>query len=149
MKINSPDFQVSPGKEFNLSERPTKVKPFFKSKKHYHKRLDEGVEELSELQRLHYASNRYAILLIFQAMDAAGKDGAIRHVMSGVNPQGCQVFSFKQPSAEELEHDFLWRTTCRLPERGRIGIFNRSYYEEVLSFACIRKYCAVRGCPSG
>jgi len=87
---------------------------------------------LSSLQRLHYASNRYALLLIFQAMDAAGKDGAIRHVMSGVNPQGCQVFSFKQPSADELEHDFLWRTTCRLPDRGHIGIFNRSYYEEVL-----------------
>ena len=84
------------------------------------------------MQRLHYASHRYALLLIFQAMDAAGKDGAIRHVMSGVNPQGCEVFSFKQPSAEELEHDFLWRSTCRLPERGRIGIFNRSYYEEVL-----------------
>jgi len=84
------------------------------------------------LQRLHYASNRYAVLLIFQAMDAAGKDGAIRHVMSGVNPQGCQVFSFKHPSATELEHDFLWRTTRSLPERGRIGIFNRSYYEEVL-----------------
>jgi PPK2 family polyphosphate:nucleotide phosphotransferase len=90
------------------------------------------VEELSSLQRLHYASNGYAILLIFQGMDAAGKDGVIRQVMSGVNPQGCQVFSFKQPSAEELEHDFLWRTTKRLPERGRIGIFNRSYYEEVL-----------------
>ena len=84
------------------------------------------------LQHLHYASHRYALLLIFQGMDAAGKDGAVRHVMSGVNPQGCEVFSFKQPSAEELEHDFLWRTTCRLPERGRIGIFNRSYYEEVL-----------------
>jgi PPK2 family polyphosphate:nucleotide phosphotransferase len=90
------------------------------------------VNELSELQRLHYASNRHAVLLIFQAMDAAGKDGAIRHVMSGVNPQGCQVFSFKHPSATELEHDFLWRTTRSLPERGRIGIFNRSYYEEVL-----------------
>ncbi len=87
---------------------------------------------MNSLQRLHYASNRYALLLIFQGMDAAGKDGAIRHVMSGVNPQGCQVFSFKQPSAEELEHDFLWRTTRHLPERGRIGIFNRSYYEEVL-----------------
>jgi PPK2 family polyphosphate:nucleotide phosphotransferase len=92
----------------------------------------EHIEELSSLQQLHYASNRYALLLIFQGMDAAGKDGAIRHVMSGVNPQGCEVFSFKQPSAEELGHDFLWRTTCRLPERGRIGIFNRSYYEEVL-----------------
>ena len=90
------------------------------------------MQQLSSLQHLHYASNRYALLLIFQGMDAAGKDGAIRHVMSGVNPEGCEVFSFKQPSAEELEHDFLWRTTCRLPERGRIGIFNRSYYEEVL-----------------
>lgn len=131
-KIKSTDFQVSSGDKFKLSEYPTTVKPFFKSKKHYHKQLNEGVEELSELQRMHYASNRHAILLIFQAMDAAGKDGAIRHVMSGINPQGCQVFSFKQPSAEELEHDFLWRTTRRLPERGRIGIFNRSYYEEVL-----------------
>ena len=84
------------------------------------------------MQQLHYAANRYAVLIIFQAMDAAGKDGAIRHVMSGVNPQGCQVFSFKHPSATELEHDFLWRTTRDLPERGRIGIFNRSYYEEVL-----------------
>jgi PPK2 family polyphosphate:nucleotide phosphotransferase len=87
---------------------------------------------LSSLQRVLYASDRYALLLIFQGMDSAGKDGAIRHVMSGVNPQGCEVFSFKQPSAEELEHDFLWRTTRHLPERGRIGIFNRSYYEEVL-----------------
>jgi PPK2 family polyphosphate:nucleotide phosphotransferase len=87
---------------------------------------------LSSQQELLYASNRYAVLLIFQAMDAAGKDGAIKHVMSGVNPQGCQVFSFRHPSAEELEHDFLWRTTRDLPERGRIGIFNRSYYEEVL-----------------
>jgi PPK2 family polyphosphate:nucleotide phosphotransferase len=87
---------------------------------------------LSSRQQLHYASGRYAVLLIFQGMDSAGKDGAIRHVMSGVNPEGCEVYSFKQPSAEELKHDFLWRTTCRLPERGRIGIFNRSYYEEVL-----------------
>jgi polyphosphate kinase 2 (PPK2 family) len=90
-------------------------------------RLGDHVEKLSSLQRLHYASSRYALLLIFQGMDSAGKDGAIRHIMSGVNPQGCEVFSFKQPSAEEREHDFLWRTTCRLPERGRIGIFNRSY----------------------
>jgi PPK2 family polyphosphate:nucleotide phosphotransferase len=104
----------------------------YKSKKKYHKILEEHVEELSSLQRLHYASDRYALLLIFQAMDAAGKDGAIRHVMSGVNPQGCQVFSFKHPSATELDHDFLWRTSKDLPERGRIGIFNRSYYEEVL-----------------
>jgi PPK2 family polyphosphate:nucleotide phosphotransferase len=132
MKINSKDFRVRPGEEVKLKEWPTMVKPFCKSKKRYQKLLEEHVEELTSLQRLHYASNRYALLLIFQGMDAAGKDGAIRHVMSGVNPQGCQVFSFKQPSAEELDHDFLWRTTRRLPERGRIGIFNRSYYEEVL-----------------
>ena len=130
--IPSKDFRVPPGAKFKLNEWPTIVKPICKSKKHYRKLLGEHVEELSSLQRLHYASNRYTLLLIFQAMDAAGKDGAIRHVMSGVNPQGCQVFSFKQPNAEELEHDFLWRTTRCLPERGRIGIFNRSYYEEVL-----------------
>ena len=132
MKIDSKDFRVPAGKEVKLKDWPTIVKPICKSKKQYQKLLREHVEELSSQQRLHYASNRYALLLIFQAMDAAGKDGAIRHVMSGINPQGCEVFSFKQPSAEELEHDFLWRTTCRLPERGRIGIFNRSYYEEVL-----------------
>jgi PPK2 family polyphosphate:nucleotide phosphotransferase len=132
MKINSSDFRVRPGEKVKLTEWPTIVKPFCKSKKRYKKLLAEHVQELSALQHLHYASNRYALLLIFQGMDAAGKDGAVRHVMSGVNPEGCEAFSFKQPSAEELEHDFLWRTTCRLPERGRIGIFNRSYYEEVL-----------------
>jgi PPK2 family polyphosphate:nucleotide phosphotransferase len=132
MKIKTQDFRVPAGTTVDLAQWPTRVKPAYASKKQYHKRLDEQVEELSSLQRLHYASNRYAVLLIFQGMDAAGKDGAIRQVMSGVNPQGCQVFSFKEPSAEELDHDFLWRTTCRLPERGRIGIFNRSYYEEVL-----------------
>ena len=132
MKIDSKDFRVRPGKKITLKEWATDMRPFCKSKKRYQKLLAEHVEELSALQRLHYASNRYAVLLIFQGMDAAGKDGAIRHVMSGVNPQGCEVFSFKHPSAEELKHDFLWRTTCRLPERGRIGIFNRSYYEEVL-----------------
>ena len=132
MKINSRDFQVRPGAKVKLKEWPTTVKPFYKSKKGYQKLLEKHVEALSALQRLHYASNRRALLLIFQGMDAGGKDGAIRHVMSGVNPQGCEVFSFKQPRAEELEHDFLWRTTCHLPERGRIGIFNRSYYEEVL-----------------
>jgi PPK2 family polyphosphate:nucleotide phosphotransferase len=131
-RIATEKFRVQPGDKVQLSKWPTTVKPVCKSKKHYQKFLEAHVEELTSLQRLHYASNRYALLLIFQGMDAAGKDGAIRHVMSGINPQGCQVFSFKQPSAEELEHDFLWRTTCRLPERGRIGIFNRSYYEEVL-----------------
>jgi len=132
MKIDSTDFRVRHGKKLTLREWPTIVKPFYESKKEYQKILEEHAEELSSLQHLHYASNRYALLLIFQGMDAAGKDGAVRHVMSGVNPQGCEVFSFKQPSPEELKHDFLWRTTCRLPERGRIGIFNRSYYEEVL-----------------
>ena len=146
-KIKSTDFQVMPEETLKLSARATAVKPIFKSKKHYHKRLDEGVEELSELQRLHYASSRYALLLIFQGMDAGGKDGSIRHVMSGVNPQGCEVFSFKQPSAEELKHDFLWRTTRCLPERGRIGIFNRSYYEEVLVVRVHPETLRVQGLP--
>jgi PPK2 family polyphosphate:nucleotide phosphotransferase len=132
MKIKAGDFRVRPGATVTLGKWPTMVKPYGRSTKRYRQLLAEHVEELDALQRLQYASNRYALLLIFQGMDAAGKDGAIRHVMSGVNPQGCEVVSFKQPSAEELEHDFLWRTTRRLPERGRIGIFNRSYYEEVL-----------------
>jgi PPK2 family polyphosphate:nucleotide phosphotransferase len=132
MPIRSEDYRVPPDHRVDLGAWPTSVDPVAKSKKHYQKLLSEHVAELSSLQRLHYASDRYALLLIFQGMDGAGKDGAIRHVMSGVNPQGCEVFSFKQPSAEELQHDFLWRTTTRLPERGRIGIFNRSYYEEVL-----------------
>ena len=132
MNIKSSAFRVPAGKKVSLKKWPTLVKPVYKSKKDYAKLLRQQVEELSSLQRLLYASDRYAVLLIFQAMDAAGKDGAIRNVMSGVNPQGCQVFSFKHPSATELDHDFLWRTTQSLPERGRIGIFNRSYYEEVL-----------------
>jgi PPK2 family polyphosphate:nucleotide phosphotransferase len=132
MKIDSKVFRVPHHKKTHLKHLPTVVKPFCESKEEYQTLLEKHVEELSSLQQLHYASHRYALLLIFQGMDSAGKDGAIRHVMSGVNPEGCEVFSFKQPSAEELEHDFLWRTTCRLPERGRIGIFNRSYYEEVL-----------------
>jgi len=130
--IDSKEFRVPPDKKVDLGEWPTVVKPCYKGKKQYKAILERHVNQLSSLQQLHYASNRYALLLIFQGMDSAGKDGAIRHVMSGVNPQGCEVSSFKQPSAEELEHDFLWRTTQRLPERGRIGIFNRSYYEEVL-----------------
>jgi PPK2 family polyphosphate:nucleotide phosphotransferase len=132
MTIHSRDYRIEPEQKVKLSERPTKEKPFCDSKKKYREMLDQYVERLSELQQLHYAVGRDALLIIFQGMDAAGKDGAIRHVMTGINPQGCQVSSFKQPSAEELLHDFLWRTTCKLPERGRIGIFNRSYYEEVL-----------------
>jgi PPK2 family polyphosphate:nucleotide phosphotransferase len=132
VKVSSTDFRVQQGDRVNLDKWPTAVKPIYESKKQYQKILSNHVAQLSSLQQLLYASNRYAVLLIFQAMDAAGKDGAIRHVMSGVNPQGCQVFSYKHPSAMELQHDFLWRTTRDLPERGRIGIFNRSYYEEVL-----------------
>ena len=132
MTIDSKTYRVPSDKKVNLSKWPTIVGPYAKSKKQYKELLDQHMEKLSALQQLHYASNQYALMLIIQGMDGAGKDGAIRHVMSGVNPEGCEVFSFKQPSAEELEHDFLWRTTCRLPERGRIGIFNRSYYEEVL-----------------
>jgi len=132
MKITSKDFRVAEGDHVNLKKWPTKVDPVYESKEHYKDLLDEHVERLSAQQQLLYASNRHAVLLIFQAMDAAGKDGAIRHVMSGVNPQGCQVFSFRHPSPAELQHDFLWRTTRDLPERGRIGIFNRSYFEEVL-----------------
>jgi PPK2 family polyphosphate:nucleotide phosphotransferase len=133
MKIDVRPFRVRQhARRIRLGRWPTRVQPFYRSKSAYHDALAAHVERLSALQDLLYASDRYALLLIFQAMDAAGKDGAIEHVMSGVNPQGCEVFSFKQPSAEELQHDFLWRTTRRLPERGRIGIFNRSYYEEVL-----------------
>src|SRR5438270_715662 len=132
MKIRSADFRVQQGDKVKLDKWPTAVEPIYESKKQYQKLLRDHVTQLSSLQHLLYASNRYAVLLIFQAMDAAGKDGAIKHVMSGVNPQGCQVFSYRHPSAMELQHDFLWRTTRDLPERGRIGIFNRSYYEEVL-----------------
>jgi PPK2 family polyphosphate:nucleotide phosphotransferase len=132
MKIDLKDFRVPSGGKVNLKQWATTTKPLYRSAKEYKELLTADVGELSNLQRLLYASNKYSVLLIFQAMDAAGKDGAISHVLSGVNPQGCEVFSFKHPSAEELEHDFLWRTTCRLPARGRIGVFNRSYYEEVL-----------------
>jgi PPK2 family polyphosphate:nucleotide phosphotransferase len=132
MKINPKDFRAREGEEVDLKKWPTMVDRAYESKEHYQELLGEHVVQLSSLQQLLYATNRYAVLLIFQAMDAAGKDGAIKHVMSGVNPQGCQVFSFKHPSPTELQHDFLWRTTRDLPERGRIGIFNRSYYEEVL-----------------
>jgi PPK2 family polyphosphate:nucleotide phosphotransferase len=131
-KCDPDDFRIRPGAKVDLGKRPTDVKPLSKSKKQYRHLLAEYRAEISELQSILYAHNRYALLLIFQGMDTAGKGGAIKHVMSGVNPQGCQVFSFGPPSDEELDHDFLWRTNKRLPERGRIGIFDRSYYEEVL-----------------
>ena len=149
MKINSKDFQVQEGDKVTLKEWPTLVKPVYQSKEQYQELLGEQVAELSELQQLLYASNRYAVLLVFQAMDAAGKDGAIKHVMSGINPQGCQVFSFKHPSAAELDHDFLWRTSQCLPERGRIGIFNRSYYEEVLIVRVHPEILRSQGLPDG
>ncbi len=132
LKLHPDDFRVKEGSTVKLGKWPTFVQPGYTSSAQYEHILADHVTQLSEQQQLLYASNRYAVLLIFQAMDAAGKDGVIRHVMSGVNPQGCQVFSFKHPSQAELQHDFLWRTTRDLPERGRIGIFNRSYYEEVL-----------------
>jgi PPK2 family polyphosphate:nucleotide phosphotransferase len=130
--MKSRNFAVKDGDKVDLGKWPTEIKPLYKSHKHYRALLEEHVAQLSQQQQLLYALNRNAVLVIFQAMDAAGKDSAIKHVMSGINPQGCQVFSFKHPSATELQHDFLWRTTRDLPERGRIGIFNRSYYEEVL-----------------
>ena len=132
MKINSKNFRVREGGQINLKKWPTRVAPAYEQPDDCQKLLQTHVKNLSAQQERLYASDRYAILLIFQAMDAAGKDGVIKHVMSGVNPQGCQVFSYKHPSATELKHDFLWRTTRDLPERGKIGIFNRSYYEEVL-----------------
>jgi PPK2 family polyphosphate:nucleotide phosphotransferase len=131
-KISTEEFRVRPGKDVNLDKWATNIKPLYKSKEDGAGLLAAQVQELSSLQNLLYASNQHSLLLIFQAMDAAGKDSAIKKVMSGINPQGCQVFSFQHPSAEELDHDFLWNATRRLPERGRIGIFNRSYYEEVL-----------------
>ena len=132
MRINIKDFRVPVVGQVKLDEWPTRIEPVYKSKKDYKVLLQQQIDALSQQQQLQYADDRYSLLLIFQAMDAAGKDGAIKHVMSGINPQGCQVFSFKKPSAKELDHDFLWRTNQCLPERGRIGIFNRSYYEEVL-----------------
>ncbi|MBI1283502.1 MAG: polyphosphate kinase 2 family protein [Thiobacillus sp.] len=149
MKIKVNDFQVPQGEKVNLKKWPTRVKPVYESKEQYQELLEAQVGELSELQQLLYAHDRYSVLLIFQAMDAAGKDGAIKHVMSGVNPQGCQVFSFKHPSATELEHDFLWRTSQCLPERGRIGIFNRSYYEEVLIVRVHPEILRGQGLPDG
>jgi PPK2 family polyphosphate:nucleotide phosphotransferase len=132
MKIQTKQFRIRAGAKVRLKRWPTRIKPFYKSKAHYQQVLAANVEEMARLQNLLYADGRYALLLVFQAMDAAGKDGAVKHVLSGLNPQGCEVFSFKKPSEQDLAHDFLWRTTVCLPERGRIGIFNRSYYEEVL-----------------
>jgi PPK2 family polyphosphate:nucleotide phosphotransferase len=149
VEINSDDFRVREGRQVDLKKWPTRVDPAYKNKRQYHEILSAHTEALSAQQQLLYASNSHAVLMIFQAMDAAGKDGAIAHVMSGVNPQGCQVFSFKHPSSIELQHDFLWRTTRNLPERGRIGIFNRSYYEEVLIVRVHPEILRAQGLPNG
>jgi len=141
------DFRVEAGKKVRLEKCPTSVPDMYRDEADATRQLAEQVQRTSELQDVLYASDQHALLLIFQAMDAAGKDGAIKHVMSGVNPLGCQVSSFKQPSAEELDHDFLWRTSQRLPERGRIGIFNRSYYEEVLVVRVHPEYLAAQKLP--
>lgn len=130
--IDLPDLRVRPGSKVRLKSIDTDSTGSYESKEMAQKHLRQGVEELRKMQEMLYAQDQQALLLVFQAMDGAGKDSTIEHVMSGVNPQGCQVFSFKSPSSEELDHDFLWRTSRCLPERGRIGIFNRSYYEETL-----------------
>lgn len=148
MQIKSTDFRVNEGTKVDLKKWPTRVRPSYKSSRQYKDMLAARVKELSAQQELLYASNSHALLLIFQAMDAAGKDGCIEHVMSGVNPQGCQVFSFKHPSSEELKHDFLWRTTRELPARGQIGIFNRSYFEEVLITRVHPEILRAEGLPS-
>src|SRR5271163_130705 len=147
--IKTNQFRVPEGRQVDLKKWPTRIAPLYKNKRHYRQLLSAHTEALSAQQQLLYASDGYAILLIFQAMDGAGKDGAIAHVMSGVNPQGCQVFSFKHPSTIELQHDFLWRTTRNLPERGRIGIFNRSYYEEVLIVRVHPAILRAQGLPNG
>ncbi|NMW22729.1 MAG: polyphosphate kinase 2 family protein [Chlorobiaceae bacterium] len=141
------DLRIRESEKVNLGKRSTRIEPVYSSKKEYKELLADHVAQLSKLQQVHYADNRYALLLIFQAMDAAGKDGVIRHVMTGVNPQGCQVFSFKHPSAQELDHDFLWRSNRSLPPRGHIGIFNRSYYEEVLIVRVHPEILLVQGIP--
>ncbi|MFZ4525933.1 MAG: ADP-polyphosphate phosphotransferase [Chlorobium sp.] len=147
MHFDHDTLRIREGEKVNLKKRPTLVDPVYSSKEEYKEMLAAHVEQLSKLQQIHYADNRYSVMLVFQAMDAAGKDGVIRHVMSGVNPQGCQVYSFKHPSAEELDHDFLWRSNRCLPERGCIGIFNRSYYEEVLIVRVHPEILEMQGVP--
>ena len=146
MKIEK--FLAAEGKKVNLKDHPTDFTGDFKDKKDAVKDLETNVLRLAELQDVLYAENIHALLIIFQAMDAAGKDSVIKHVMSGINPQGCQVTAFKQPSAEELDHDFLWRCQKALPERGRIGIFNRSHYEEVLVVRVHRGYLEGQQLPA-
>ena len=149
MKIRADDYRVKGGEAVDLEKLPTRTAPLQESKDDFQRALQERVDRLSELQPMLYSSESYALLIIFQGMDGAGKDSSIRHVMSGVDPQGCEVHSFKQPSAEELHHDFLWRCYRALPERGRIGIFNRSYYEELLVVRVHPELLAHQGLPTG
>jgi PPK2 family polyphosphate:nucleotide phosphotransferase len=148
LKDLSDRYAVCSGRNFRLKDFDPDDTWKFKSKEHADDMLEHSLERLSEMQGRLYAQNEWALLLIFQAMDAAGKDGTIKHVMSGVNPQGCAVYSFKAPSNEELDHDFLWRCMKRLPERGRIGIFNRSYYEETLVVRLHKEFLAKQKLPS-
>ena len=149
MKIVTRKYRVDEGTRVHLAKRPTRVPPVYRDDGDYEEVLARHVSRLSDLQELLYASNRYALLLIFQGMDTSGKDGVIKHVMTGVNPQGCQVTSFKHPSGTELQHDFLWRAVQQLPARGRIGIFNRSYYEEVLVVRVHPGLLQAEGLPDG
>lgn len=145
--INIGRFRVPVGRKVRLARWPTRIADLYRDRDDAERQLSAQVQRTAGLQELLYASDRHALLLVFQAMDAAGKDGTIEHVMSGVNPLGCQVSSFRQPSHEELDHDFLWRTNLRLPERGRIGIFNRSWYEEVLVVRVHPEYLAAQRLP--
>jgi PPK2 family polyphosphate:nucleotide phosphotransferase len=147
-KLRIEQFRVKPGRSVKLSRWATRVPDFYRDEQDAQAQLARQVARTSELQDMLYASDHHSLLLVFQAMDAAGKDGAIKYVLSGINPQGCQVSSFKQPSTEELEHDFLWRTALKLPERGRIGVFNRSYYEEVLVVRVHPEYLAGQRLPA-
>jgi PPK2 family polyphosphate:nucleotide phosphotransferase len=140
-------FRIPEGTPPGLAGRPTRLTDIYRDGKDYEARLGRSAKALHELQNRLYADDRYAVLLVFQAMDAAGKDGAIEHVMRGIDPQGVEVHSFKQPTRHELDHDFLWRSAVRLPERGRIGIFNRSYYEEVLVVRVHPEYLAAQRLP--
>ena len=148
MKIDTDEYRVREGKPLKIGKCPTNVQPLYRTKDEYEIMLRERVAEISKQQNILYASGSHALLVIFQAMDAAGKDSAIDHVFSGVNPQGCEVTSFKQPSLTELKHDFLWRTTKCLPGRGHIGVFNRSYYEEVLVVRVHPEYLVAQGLES-
>lgn len=145
--VKTSEFRVEPGQKFTLKNYAPSDHSDYPNKTAAKERLESDIKRMAELQNVFYAADTYSLLIIFQAMDAAGKDGAIKHVMSGLNPQGCQVASFKSPSSKELDHDYLWRCNIYLPERGRIGIFNRSYYEEVLAVRVHPEFLAAQKLP--